>query len=203
MAEGQVRCVGSSMFLKRRYGVGYILTIVKRPSCDTAVLTALIARYVPEVKVATNIGAELSLRLPLEASAVFEAMFAAVDAQSEALGVQSYGISVTTIEDVSAGWWGLGGVGRGGGGRGGCVATGAGVVRHAGRRSCVDRARCCASLAPRCTSRAPAPTGCALSHRLHHPQSPTCAPCFPLMSCQPITTTLPPPPTHGSACRCS
>jgi hypothetical protein len=29
MAEGQLRCVGSSLFLKKTYGVGYQLTIEK------------------------------------------------------------------------------------------------------------------------------------------------------------------------------
>ena len=29
MAEGRLQCVGSSMFLKRKYGVGYQLSIVK------------------------------------------------------------------------------------------------------------------------------------------------------------------------------
>ena len=30
MAEGQLRCAGSSLFLKRHYGVGYQLTIEKK-----------------------------------------------------------------------------------------------------------------------------------------------------------------------------
>jgi len=29
MAEGQVQCTGSSLFLKNRYGVGYNLVMVK------------------------------------------------------------------------------------------------------------------------------------------------------------------------------
>ena len=29
MAEGQLRCVGSSLFLKSKFGVGYQLTIIK------------------------------------------------------------------------------------------------------------------------------------------------------------------------------
>ena len=30
MAQGQMRCLGSSLFLKNRFGVGYRLTMVKR-----------------------------------------------------------------------------------------------------------------------------------------------------------------------------
>lgn len=31
MADGQLRCAGSSLFLKKKYGVGYQLTIIKNP----------------------------------------------------------------------------------------------------------------------------------------------------------------------------
>jgi ABC-type multidrug transport system ATPase subunit len=30
MAGGKLECLGSSMFLKKRYGVGYNVTVVKR-----------------------------------------------------------------------------------------------------------------------------------------------------------------------------
>lgn len=34
MATGKLVCSGSSLFLKKKYGVGYHLTLVKKPSCD-------------------------------------------------------------------------------------------------------------------------------------------------------------------------
>ena len=33
MAEGKLRCCGSSLFLKNKYGVGYNLTFVKETDC--------------------------------------------------------------------------------------------------------------------------------------------------------------------------
>ena len=36
MAEGQLRCLGSSLFLKKTYGVGYQLTIEKQPNLGKA-----------------------------------------------------------------------------------------------------------------------------------------------------------------------
>jgi ATP-binding cassette subfamily A (ABC1) protein 3 len=36
MAEGKLICVGSSMFLKNRFGVGYNLTFVKKENSDSA-----------------------------------------------------------------------------------------------------------------------------------------------------------------------
>ena len=36
MAEGKIICVGSSMFLKNRFGVGYNLTLVIKENSDSA-----------------------------------------------------------------------------------------------------------------------------------------------------------------------
>jgi ATP-binding cassette subfamily A (ABC1) protein 3 len=100
MANGGVECCGSPMFLKNRYGVGYVLTIVKGGSCDVDRLLAMLRSHVPVVSVATNVGAELSLRLPLASSPSFPAMLAELDASLKAYDVASYGISITSIEDV-------------------------------------------------------------------------------------------------------
>ena len=35
MAAGQIKCVGSSLFLKAQYGVGYTLTICKRATASS------------------------------------------------------------------------------------------------------------------------------------------------------------------------
>ena len=34
MSQGQIRCCGSSLFLKRAYGVGYSFTVVLQPGTD-------------------------------------------------------------------------------------------------------------------------------------------------------------------------
>ncbi len=36
MSEGQLRCVGSSLFLKKTYGVGYQLTIEKQSKSNNS-----------------------------------------------------------------------------------------------------------------------------------------------------------------------
>lgn len=49
MAKGQIQCCGSSFFLKKKYGAGYHLIIVKSSKCDVNNITKLIKKYVPEV----------------------------------------------------------------------------------------------------------------------------------------------------------
>jgi ATP-binding cassette, subfamily A (ABC1), member 3 len=100
MADGGVKCCGSSSFLKERFGVGYILTLIKGTNASVHDIVSLIRNHVPEVNVATNVGAELNLRLPLTSSSVFPVLLAELDSKLQSLGVISYGVSITSIEDV-------------------------------------------------------------------------------------------------------
>jgi ABC-type multidrug transport system ATPase subunit len=103
MAHGQVRCVGSPTWLKQRFGIGYVLTLVRaqhraNAAADAEAALALVRAHVPEASVATNVGAELNLRMPMTSSPAFPAMLSALDARLAELGVVSYGVSVTNIE---------------------------------------------------------------------------------------------------------
>lgn len=104
MSQGELQCFGSSLFLKNRYGVGYNLTIVKAPEHNDATqgpaLSGLVTKHVPDAKVLTEVGAELSFMLPSSANAHFQALLGDLDAQSEDLCVSSYGLTSTTLEDV-------------------------------------------------------------------------------------------------------
>ncbi|EGZ11630.1 lipid exporter ABCA1 family [Phytophthora sojae] len=104
MAEGQLRCCGSSLFLKNRYGAGYNFTLVKSSDpakpCKETQLHSLVTERVPSAKVLSNVGAEIAFQLPLDSTASFPALFEELDSKMGDLGVLSYGISVTTLEEV-------------------------------------------------------------------------------------------------------
>ena len=69
MSQGKIRTVGSSLFLKNRYGTGYTLTLVKGTDHDCSKkLGMIMTNHVPAAKVLSDIGTELSIQLPLEAS---------------------------------------------------------------------------------------------------------------------------------------
>lgn len=164
MAEGQLRCVGSSLFLKKKYGVGYQLTIIKNsiddaysdsldkvevenndiddfekwvysakkekvPSGDEFekwmhsskndqvvvkeedkketesdmddVLRSIVKGSVPSASVLSNVGTELKFQLPIGESAKFIAMFEKLDTQIKHHKIKTYGVSVTTLDEVS------------------------------------------------------------------------------------------------------
>ncbi|KAF2368204.1 ABC transporter-like [Trinorchestia longiramus] len=100
MALGVVQCCGSSMFLKKRYGSGYHLVIVKQDSCDVSAVTATIQKYIRDARLDTNHGAELSYVLPNEEVAKFEQLFNELEDRREELKVSSYGASQTTMDEV-------------------------------------------------------------------------------------------------------
>ncbi|GAB9468059.1 Abc transporter a family member 2 [Globisporangium polare] len=112
MAEGELKCVGSSLFLKNRFGVGYRLSFVQaqkansmennRPkaSAEAKVLQALILKHVPEARADTDVGSELTFQLPFECASRFPALFEEIEAKQQALGILSFAISVTTLEEI-------------------------------------------------------------------------------------------------------
>lgn len=56
MAEGNIKCCGSSLFLKNKYGVGYHMVIVKEPICDVSRVISVVNSHVPTAQVESNIG---------------------------------------------------------------------------------------------------------------------------------------------------
>lgn len=116
MAEGRLRCQGSSLFLKKQYGVGYQLTIEKQPfsgksstsgerseSDGIAIdkkMEMVVKGAVPEATLLTNVGTEMSYQLPLGAAPNFTPMFDQLDEQVDKGGIVTYGVGITTLDDV-------------------------------------------------------------------------------------------------------
>lgn len=100
MAEGKLRCSGSSLFLKSRYGVGYHMTLVKESKCITQAIERIVKSYVPKAEIVTDVGMELSFILPSNEAAKFPDLFDKLENNREVLGISSYGISITTMEEV-------------------------------------------------------------------------------------------------------
>ncbi|XP_012500397.1 PREDICTED: ATP-binding cassette sub-family A member 3-like [Propithecus coquereli] len=100
MVKGSLKCCGSSIFLKKIYGVGYRIVLVKEPHCDVEEISRLIHYYTPTATLENNVGTELSFIVPKEYIYRFEALFTALEERQEELGIASFGASVTTMEEV-------------------------------------------------------------------------------------------------------
>ncbi|KFO12545.1 ATP-binding cassette sub-family A member 10, partial [Balearica regulorum gibbericeps] len=99
ISHGRLKCVGSSLFLKKKWGIGYHLRIHVSESCDLENITRLVKRYIPNVIFSGHSQYELRYKLPLENVNKFPDLFSGLDSCSDQ-GIINYGVSMTTLEDV-------------------------------------------------------------------------------------------------------
>ncbi|EGC32058.1 hypothetical protein DICPUDRAFT_156020 [Dictyostelium purpureum] len=104
ITHGKLRCDGSSLYLKNKFGCGYLLTCSKKlesvENFNTDNVTEFIHRYIPEANVLSDAGTELSYRFPTSSVPQFSNFFQNFDQQLESFQITTYGISVTTLEEV-------------------------------------------------------------------------------------------------------
>ncbi|XP_072607393.1 phospholipid-transporting ATPase ABCA3-like [Vulpes vulpes] len=100
MVKGSLRCCGSSVFLKRIYGVGYHIVMVKEAHCNVEEIFKLLQYYIPTATLEKNVSNEVSFILPKEYTHSFEALFTDLEKRRYELGIASFGASVTTMEEV-------------------------------------------------------------------------------------------------------
>ncbi|XP_029695784.1 ATP-binding cassette sub-family A member 1 isoform X3 [Takifugu rubripes] len=139
ISHGKLRCCGSSLFLKKYFGRGYYLTLVRdgaakmaaqrggiiqdqaqeRRSCSPdegigsrswsppdptglAAVGQLVRRRVPEAVFLESVGQEITFVLPYSGArdGTFAQLFQDLDRAMSDLGLTSYGISDTTLEEI-------------------------------------------------------------------------------------------------------
>jgi len=101
MAKGKLRCVGTTMDLKHEFGVGYILRIVKTGAlADMTELNKIVDKYFGvSGQVLSPSDLENIYQLPQE-NAKFSDFFSELDANLPLLNIKSYGLAMTTLEEV-------------------------------------------------------------------------------------------------------
>eukprot|EP01036_Dinobryon_divergens_P034886 gene34886-45144_t len=83
IGDGKLRCCGSSLYLKT----------------NQAVSDVVLSR-IPEARLLNDVGKEIVLQLPFSSSSLFEDLFKYIDDNLAKLHISSYGVSVTTLEEV-------------------------------------------------------------------------------------------------------
>jgi len=94
--------VGSSLFLKKRYGVGYNFTFEKvKSEFEIDKIDAYLREELSrDVKLLQDVGEEVTYQVPTECSFKFKDFFTEFDKKLGELKIQNYGISVTSLEEV-------------------------------------------------------------------------------------------------------
>uniref|UniRef100_A0A8B9HXT4 P-type phospholipid transporter n=1 Tax=Astyanax mexicanus TaxID=7994 RepID=A0A8B9HXT4_ASTMX len=123
ISKGQLHCCGSPLFLKNCFGVGFYLTLVRTRrrvrgctwterwtvrglvsfSGDVESITSLIHHHVPEAKLIEMIGQEMTYLLPNKGfkHRSYASLFRELEETLGDMGLSSFGISDTSLEEVS------------------------------------------------------------------------------------------------------
>ena len=95
-----MRALGSSLFLKNRFGVGYRLTMVKRSKKKNKKIEPYLLKHLGKCELMSEVSQEICFLLPKEQSKNFKDFFKQFDLDIYSLGIESYGVSITTLEEV-------------------------------------------------------------------------------------------------------
>ncbi|XP_049624340.1 ATP-binding cassette sub-family A member 6-like [Suncus etruscus] len=99
MSNGRIKSVGSSEFLKRRWGLGYNLSLYRNETCDPEKITSFIHHHIPEAKLKAESKEKLVYSLPLEKTNAFPELFSDLD-KGSGPGVMSYDVSISTLNEI-------------------------------------------------------------------------------------------------------
>lgn len=108
ISQGQLKCCGSSLFLKRKLGNGYYLTLVRKEgSASSQVITDILNRHIPNHHIVQDAGTDLVICLPecdaqgSEQRHKFPPLLEELESNMDEAFLDSYGVSDTTLENVS------------------------------------------------------------------------------------------------------
>ena len=80
MAQGKLVCLGASLFLKKRYGVGYNLTLEKTEQDSNSVLEPYLKeRLGSDVRKLSEIAREITFQIPIDVAFKFKDFFTEFD----------------------------------------------------------------------------------------------------------------------------
>ncbi|DAA18077.1 TPA: ATP-binding cassette, sub-family A (ABC1), member 9-like, partial [Bos taurus] len=99
LSNGKLRCAGSSLFLKRKWGIGYHLSLHRNERCNTERITSLITQHISDAKLTAENEEKLVYTLPLERTDKFPDLCRDLENSSDQ-GIMNFGVSMTTLNEV-------------------------------------------------------------------------------------------------------
>uniref|UniRef100_A0A8C9K672 ATP binding cassette subfamily A member 10 n=1 Tax=Panthera tigris altaica TaxID=74533 RepID=A0A8C9K672_PANTA len=99
LSNGKLKCAGSSLFLKQKWGIGYHLSLHRNEMCNLERITSLIKRHVPDAKLRAESEEKLVYLLPLERTNKFPDLYRDLEKCSNQ-GIMNYDVSMTTLNEV-------------------------------------------------------------------------------------------------------
>lgn len=100
MVDGALKTVGSSYFLKNRFGTGYKIICEKGSFCESLTVLEHLMRFVPDVKIVSDSHSEVTFNISEEHLPSFREIFKSLEDNADTLDISSFGCSLTTLEEV-------------------------------------------------------------------------------------------------------
>nr|QNH67926.1 ATP-binding cassette transporter subfamily A member 5 X3 [Brachionus plicatilis] len=102
ISKGKLKCVGSSLYLKNRFGLGYHLKLIGSHNFDhePSPISSLVRKHVPNAELEQISGKEVSYTLPIDSVERFQSLFKDIELNSGPVGIENVAISMTTLEEV-------------------------------------------------------------------------------------------------------
>ena len=86
--------------MKKRFGVGYNLIIAKESKNPNPKIEEFVFSRISNCTKLSEVSSEITFQIPQNESEKFEEFFTELDGSLKDLGIKSYGIGVTTLEEV-------------------------------------------------------------------------------------------------------
>ncbi|KAL2632396.1 hypothetical protein R1flu_017082 [Riccia fluitans] len=102
LSHGVLKCCGSSLFLRNRFGLSYLLHLTKGETFNAGAILRLLESHIPNISVVpTSRGqAHASYKLPLGHPAETSALLTELTTKAEELGIVEGALEATTLEEV-------------------------------------------------------------------------------------------------------
>ena len=106
MSHGKLQVCGSSMYLKRQFGLGYTLSVELKATSEGQIDSAgkvndkIVKKHVPDAVVNPRKNSSLSYSLNMESQKAFPGLLDEVDACTTGGHVKNYGLELPTLEEV-------------------------------------------------------------------------------------------------------
>jgi ABC-type multidrug transport system ATPase subunit len=101
IAHGRLQCLGSSLWLKVHFGLGYGLELTKAdPLAPVQPVEALVRSHVPDAVLQQDSSDGAVFKLPIDAVKSFGALLTDLDSNMGHFKLESYGVTMGTLEEI-------------------------------------------------------------------------------------------------------
>lgn len=100
LTEGRLRTIGSSFFLKKKFGTGYRLVTVKKDGFQSVAILNLLNEFAPEAYLESETQTEATFVMSEERLPLFEHIFKKLEDNCDELRISTFGCNLSTLEEV-------------------------------------------------------------------------------------------------------